>query len=154
MRFGIASGCSWLGIITDSMDTNLSTFWEIVSPVVTRESHRNSRKTTCFPRHRKMRPFVHYSISRHSSILAWRIPGMGEPGGLPSNGVAQSRTQLKRLSSSSSSTSIYILITGTWHIFTNYNNVLKRKKKKSKMKYSGKSYSGSKQDYYALICFY
>ena len=33
-------------------------------PVVTRESDRNSRKTTCFPRHRKMRPFVRYSISR------------------------------------------------------------------------------------------
>ena len=23
----------------------------------------------------------------HSSILAWRIPGMGEPGGLPSMGL-------------------------------------------------------------------
>ena len=39
-------------------------------------------------------------MATHSSVLAWRIPGMGEPGGLPSNGVAQSRTQLKRLSSS------------------------------------------------------
>ena len=38
----------------------------------------------------------------HSSVLAWRIPGMGEPGGLPSMGVAQSRTRLKQLSSSSS----------------------------------------------------
>ena len=37
-----------------------------------------------------------------SSTLAWRIPGMGEPGGLPSYGVAQSRTWLKWLSSSSS----------------------------------------------------
>ena len=34
------------------------------------------------------------------SVLAWRIPGTGEPGGLPSR-VAQSRTRLKRLSSSS-----------------------------------------------------
>ena len=38
----------------------------------------------------------------HSSVLAWRIPGTGEPGGLPSVGFAQSRTRLKRLSSSSS----------------------------------------------------
>ena len=30
----------------------------------------------------------------HSSVLAWRIPGTGEPGGLP-YGVAQSRTRLK-----------------------------------------------------------
>ena len=39
----------------------------------------------------------------HSSVIAWRIPGTGEPGGLLSMGVPQSRTQLKRLSSSSSS---------------------------------------------------
>ena len=26
------------------------------------------------------------SQATHSSILAWRIPGMGEPGGLPSMG--------------------------------------------------------------------
>ena len=37
-----------------------------------------------------------------SSVLAWRISGTGEPGGLPSYGVAQSRALLKRLSSSSS----------------------------------------------------
>ena len=42
-------------------------------------------------------------MATHSSILAWRTPGMGEPGGLPSMGVTQSRTRLKRLSSSSSS---------------------------------------------------
>ena len=26
-------------------------------------------------------------IATHSSVLAWRIPGMGEPGGLPSMGL-------------------------------------------------------------------
>ena len=25
-------------------------------------------------------------MATHSSVLAWRIPGMGEPGGLPSVG--------------------------------------------------------------------
>ena len=35
-------------------------------------------------------------METHSTILAWRIPGTGEPGGLPSVG-SQSRTQLKRL---------------------------------------------------------
>ena len=39
-------------------------------------------------------------MTTHSSILAWRIPGMVEPHGLPSVG-SQSRTLLKRLSSSS-----------------------------------------------------
>ena len=44
-------------------------------------------------------------MATHPSVLAWRIPGMGEPGGLPVYGVAQSQTRLKRLSSSSSSSS-------------------------------------------------
>ena len=42
-------------------------------------------------------------MATHCSVLAWRIPGTGEPGGLLSMGVPQSRTQLNRLSSSSSS---------------------------------------------------
>ena len=41
-------------------------------------------------------------MATYSSVLAWRIPGTGEPDGLPSMG-SQSRTRLKRLSSSSSS---------------------------------------------------
>ena len=40
-------------------------------------------------------------MATHSSVLAWRIPGTGEPGGLPSLGVAQSRTRLQWFSSSS-----------------------------------------------------
>ena len=40
-------------------------------------------------------------MATHSSVLAWRIPGTGESGGLPSVG-SQSRTRLKQLSSSSS----------------------------------------------------
>ena len=39
-------------------------------------------------------------MATHSSVLAWRIPGMGDPG---VHRVAQSRTRLKRLSRSSSS---------------------------------------------------
>ena len=29
-------------------------------------------------------------MATHSSVLAWRIPGMGEPGGLPSRGHTES----------------------------------------------------------------
>ena len=39
-------------------------------------------------------------MATHSSVLAWRIPGTGEPGGLPSMG-SQSQTRLKQLISSS-----------------------------------------------------
>ena len=31
-------------------------------------------------------------MATHSSVLAWRIPGMGEPGGLPSQGRTGSDT--------------------------------------------------------------
>ena len=30
-------------------------------------------------------------MATHSSVLAWRIPGMGEPGGLPSMGLHRVR---------------------------------------------------------------
>ena len=33
-------------------------------------------------------------MATHCSVLAWRIPGTGEPGGLPAMG-SQSRTRLK-----------------------------------------------------------
>ena len=42
-------------------------------------------------------------MATHSSVLAWRIPGMAEPGGLPSMGSHRVRQRLKWLSSSSSS---------------------------------------------------
>ena len=48
-------------------------------------------------------------VATHSSVLAWRIPGTGDSMGIlwgilcAIYGVAQSRTRLKRLSSSSSS---------------------------------------------------
>ena len=45
------------------------------------------------------------AVATYSSVLAWRIPGMVEPAVY---GVAQSRTRLKRLSSSSSSLHLYM----------------------------------------------
>ena len=50
-------------------------------------------------------------MATHSSVLAWRIPGMGAWWAAV-YGVAQGRTRLKRLSSSSSSSSIPL-----YHIF-------------------------------------
>ena len=47
----------------------------------------------CEESDRTERLHFHFSLScigegngNHSSVLAWRIPGMGEPGGLPSMG--------------------------------------------------------------------
>jgi len=66
-------------------------------------------------------------MATHSSVLARRISGMGEPGGLLYMGL-QSRTQMKQLSSSSSKltkTKDLKLIT---YLFT-----LRNWKKKSKL---------------------
>ena len=40
-------------------------------------------------------------MATHSSVLAWRIPGTGEPGGAAVYGVTRSQTRLKWLSSNS-----------------------------------------------------
>ena len=32
-------------------------------------------------------PALEKEMATHSSVLAWRIPGTGEPGGLPSQGL-------------------------------------------------------------------
>ena len=34
----------------------------------------------------KQKPLVEKEIATHSIVLGWRIPGMTEPGGLPSTG--------------------------------------------------------------------
>ena len=46
---------------------------------------------------------VEKEMAAHSSVLVWRIPGTGGAWWAVVSGAAQSRTRLKRLSSSSSS---------------------------------------------------
>ena len=47
-------------------------------------------------------------MATHSSILAWRIPGTGEPGGLLSIG-SQSQTQLKRFTAAAAASIVVFL---------------------------------------------
>ena len=48
-------------------------------------------------------------MATHSSVLAWRIPGTGEPSGLLSM-ASYSQTRLKQLSSSSSSHTLLLIV--------------------------------------------
>ena len=56
-------------------------------------------------------------MATHSSVLAWRIPGTGGAWWAAVSGVAQSRTQLKRLSSSSSKCTLYDRF-DSWSVFS------------------------------------
>ena len=71
--------------------------WQVTVHGVAKSQTRLSSFTFTFHFHA-----LEKGVATHSSTLAWRIPGTGEPGGLPPVGL-QSRTRLKRLSSSSSS---------------------------------------------------
>ena len=64
------------------------------SPWGREESDTTEQLHSHFPLHA-----LEKEMATHSSVLAWRVPGTAEPGGLPSMG-SQSRTRLKRLSSS------------------------------------------------------
>ena len=61
----------------------------------------------------KLGRLLEKEMATHPSVLAWRIPGMGESGGLPSMG-SHSRIRLKRLSGSSSSREVTQILEWVW----------------------------------------
>ena len=58
-------------------------------------------------------------MATHSSVLAWRIPGTGEPGGRPSmgsHGVGHDRSDLAAAAALASITGKSEEYTDLWHV--------------------------------------
>ena len=85
----------WLDGITDTVDMRLSRVWELV---MDREAWRAAVHGAAESRTQLGDfPFTFHfhalekEMATHSSVPTWRIPGMGEPGGLPSMGLQRVR---------------------------------------------------------------
>ena len=53
-------------------------------------------------------------MATHSSVLAWRIPGTGEPGGLPSTGSQRVRHDLSDLAAAAAAALMTTELTGSY----------------------------------------
>ena len=93
------NGLNWVNltqmtIIPTTVGKNRRRQWQPTPVLLPGKSHGQRSQVGCSPwscEELDTTERLHFhalekEMSTHSSVLAWRIPGMGEPGGLPSMG--------------------------------------------------------------------
>ena len=68
-------------------------------------------------------------MATHSSVLAWRIPGMGEPGGLPSMGSHRVGHDWSDLATAAAWPDIQLISHSSWCFQKNQNKFVSTKRK-------------------------
>ena len=63
-------------------------------------------------------------MATHSSVLAWRIPGMGEPGGLPSMGSHRVGHDWSDLAGGFDIQLCFLLMSSSWYLSSTFQHLL------------------------------
>ena len=137
--------------------------WHPTPVLLPEESHGQRSLEGCSPWHHwgsdtneRLHFHFHFhalekEMATHSSVLAWRIPGTGKPGGLPSMGSHRAGHVLQWLSSSSKGKRTVGKANKGINVEKKIINFKKLKRKKIKLKIKGKFHRTAKAQHSVMF---